>query len=146
MTHSNMEQEARSILLIDGGRESAMRMQGQFDRGGVLVKLYFVEDGEEAISFLLRAEPHTDAPRPVLIFLDMRLSDGGFEMLAMAKNDRNFARIPIIVFSLSENGEVEKAYSLHANCCVRRPQSAEELVQFVDFVRKFWLELITLGN
>jgi hypothetical protein len=67
-------------------------------------------------------------------------------MLAMAKNDRNFARIPIIVFSLFENGDVEKAYSLHANCCVQRPQSVEELVQFVDFIRKFWLELITLGN
>ena len=146
MKPDNLQQPARSILLIDGGREGAARIQTQFDRGGVSAKVHFVEDGEEAIAFLLRTEPHTSAPRPELIFLDMRLGEGGFEMLSMAKSDRNFARIPIIVFSLLENGEVDKAYSMHANCCVRRPQSTEELTLFVEFIRKFWLELISLPN
>lgn len=146
MTRNDSEQLARPILLIDGGRDSAALMQEHFDRKGASADIHFVQDGEEAIAFLLQTEPHTEAPRPALIFLDLELRQGGFEMLAMAKTDRKFARIPIIVFSLSENGDIEKAYSLHANCCVRRPRSAEELVVFVEFVRKFWLELIALGN
>jgi chemotaxis family two-component system response regulator Rcp1 len=137
----------RSILLIDGGRAEAELMQAQFRRGNVAAKLHFVADGEEAIEFLLKKDRYEDAPRPVLIFLDMRLANGGgFEMLTMAKTDRNLARIPIIVLSASPDGDVKKAYSLQANCCVNRPTSPEELTQFVKFIKVFWLEVMTLPN
>ena len=137
----------RSILLIDGGREDALLMEDQFRRDDVAANLYFVADGEEAIEFLLRKDRYADAPRPALIFLDMKLAmAGGFEMLTMAKADQLLARIPISVLTTSPDPDVQKAYSLHANCCVRKPSSPEELGRFVAFIRTFWLEMMTLPN
>ena len=147
MTERNVYSAPRSILLINGGRADAERMDAQFRRGDAVVKLHFVIDGEEAIEFLMKRDRYKDAPRPVLIVLDMRLANGGgFEMLTLAKRDRQLARIPIIVLSASRDGDIQKAYALHANCCVNRPKTAEELTRFVEFINMFWLELMTLPN
>ena len=147
MTARRVDPVAQSILLIDGSREGADLMQDQFYRGNIRAQLYFVADGEEAIEFLLRKDRYKSAPRPILIFLDMKLANGGgFEMLTLAKADQHLARIPIIVLATSDEGDVQTAYSLHANCCVHRPSSPEELGRFVEFIKAFWLDMISLPS
>jgi CheY-like chemotaxis protein len=145
MSRDNVPGFQPSILLIDGHPSEAALMEAQFRRVDVPALLHFVRDGEEALEFLFRKDPHGKAPRPALILLDMKLAnDGGFEMLTMTKNDASLARIPVIVLAHSPDRDVEKAYGLRANCCVRRPENAAELVDFVDFLRTFWLELMVL--
>ena|SRR5579871_5443586 len=120
-------------------------MEAEFLRVDAPARIYFVADGEEAIAFLLRTEGHEHAPRPAMIFLDLKLANGGgLEMLTMAKRDQRFARIPILVFSTAANGDVDKAYGLRANCCIRKPDSREDLIQFVSFIKHFWFEMLTL--
>jgi CheY-like chemotaxis protein len=141
----NVETRPPSILLIDGHASEAALMEAQFRRVDVPAMLHFVRDGEEAIEFLFHKNPHEKAPRPALILLDMKLANGGgFEMLTLAKSDESLARIPVIVMATAADSDVEKAYLLRANCCVRRPEGPEDLVQFVGFLRTFWLELMIL--
>jgi two-component system, chemotaxis family, response regulator Rcp1 len=147
MDGSSVKLPVRTILLIDGSPNDAALMEAQFRLIDVRAKLFFVADGEEAIGFLLNNSPHEEAPRPALIFLDMPLAnDGGFEMLTLVKRDVKFSRIPVIVLAARADGDVEKAYSLLANCCVRKPVSPDELTDFVGFIKSFWLEMMTLPD
>ena len=93
-----------------------------------------VEDGVEAMKFLRRQDPYTEAPRPDMIMLDLNLPrKDGREVLADIKSDDQLKTIPIVVLTTSHaDQDILRAYQLNANCYINKPV---DFNQFLDVIR-----------
>src|SRR5438132_12396350 len=90
--------------------------------------LQFASDGEDVLDYLRRTGKHANAlesPRPALILLDLNMPrKDGFEVLREIKADRDFRRIPVIVFTTSNrDDDVDSSYDLGASSYVTKPAS-----------------------
>lgn len=113
------------------------------------VELRIVENGEEALDYLLQRGRYADveaAPRPDLILLDLNMPRmGGREVLAHLKKHLVLCRIPVVVLTTSiQETDIVKSYDLGCNSYIQKPV---EIDQFIDVVRKlgnYWFEVVTL--
>ena len=108
--------------------------------------LHVVENGVEALKFLAKAESYSQAPRPDLILLDLNLPrKDGWDVLKTVKASEAFRNIPVIVLTTSADQEdVERAYSLHANCYISKPVDFEKYSEIIRSIEAFWLDVVTL--
>jgi two-component system, chemotaxis family, response regulator Rcp1 len=108
--------------------------------------LHVVENGVEALKFLARAGDYSQMPRPDLILLDLNLPrKDGWDVLKTVKESEDFKNIPVIVLTTSADQEdVERAYSLHANCYISKPVDFEKYTEIVRSIETFWLDVVTL--
>jgi len=86
-------------------------------------ELSVVQDGKEAVAFLLRHGQYANSPRPDLILLDWNLPKvDGSEVLEIIRTESALRAIPVVVLTGStEQIDVVKAYHLKANCYITKP-------------------------
>jgi CheY-like chemotaxis protein len=139
---------AMDILLIEDNSGDIRLIQEVFQKGSTEEKLHVVTDGEQAINFLRQQGEFASAPRPKLIFLDLNLpKKDGREVLAEIKADEQLKLIPVVVFTSSEaDQDVQKSYSLHANCYVVKPFDFDQYSEIINTIRNFWLNVVKLPN
>ncbi len=103
-----------------------------------------VGDGRAAIDYLSGSGPYRERdkyPVPALVLLDLNLPQvPGFEVLEWMRNNPDYARTPVVIFSSStrEDDQV-KARELGANEFVPKPSSGLKFADVVDALRKNWL-------
>ena len=136
------------ILLIEDNPGDARLTQEALREARVHNRLSHVHDGVEAMAFVRREAPHTNAPPPDLILLDLNLpKKDGREVLQEIKSDSRLQRIPVVVLTTSKAEEdVLKTYQLHANCYVTKPVDLEQFIKVVRSIDNFWLTVVTLPN
>jgi len=105
-----------------------------------------VTDGVQAMQFLHREEPYTDAPHPDLVILDLNLPrKHGKEVLQEMKNNPELTRIPVVVLSTSGSVEdVGDSYDLHANCFITKPLEPDQFSRVIECIQGFWLSVVNL--
>ena len=116
------------------------------DRGEEIQwELTVAKDGEEAVA-LLFDEEYNHLPLPDLILLDWNLPKlTGSEVLQRLKQDRQLRRIPVLVFSTSEeDADVHAAYDNHANGYITKPGTSEALAAIVETIERFWIAVAQL--
>jgi CheY-like chemotaxis protein len=131
------------ILLVEDSPDDADLMKVALNEGALAVSIRHVEDGEEAVAFLRRANGYESCPVPDLILLDLHLPrKNGFEVLAVIKEDAELRRIPVVVLTGSDNDKAFlEAYNLHANCCVAKPVDQDDCSLAVKKIERFWLQV-----
>lgn len=88
------------ILLIEDNEPDTILVKRSLDKSGLNFKLKVLEDGEEALDYLM----NLSSKLPDLILLDINLPKiNGFEILAEAITDKRFDKIPVIVLTTSES-------------------------------------------
>jgi CheY-like chemotaxis protein len=134
------------ILLVEDNPGDARLAVEAFRDARVRNNLSVVGNGEAALSFLRREPPHTQAPRPDLILLDLNLPRmGGRELLAKIKTDPDLQRIPVVVLTTSQDEEdIAQAYSLNANCYITKPVDLDAFFKVVQSIEDFWLKTVRL--
>lgn len=135
-----------NILLVEDNPGDARLMREALAHDGTPSKLAVVEDGDQALRYLHRNDPFSEAVRPDLIFLDLNLpKKDGREVLAEVKADESLKRIPVIVLTTSEaDRDVQRAYDLHANCYVKKPTDLDEYLDVIRACESFWLTVVRL--
>jgi CheY-like chemotaxis protein len=105
-----------------------------------------VEDAEEALAFLYRQGRHARAPRPDLIFLDLKLPGRHrLEFLAQMKADKGLRKIPVIVLTSSDAPEdILRAYDLQASCYITKPADLEEFTRVMNSIQGFCMTVVKL--
>ena len=133
-----------TVLLVEDNAGDVRLVREAFREGQMRHRLDVVGDGEEALAYLRRVEPHGAAPRPDLILLDLNVPrKNGYEVLREVKEDPGLRRIPVVVFSSSDaERDVALCYDLHANCCVQKPGGLEEFIAILQAIETFWLGTI----
>jgi CheY-like chemotaxis protein len=117
-----MEPE-RTLLLVEDSDPDAEALLRLARKLPLSVSVARVRDGESALDYLYRRGAYADAPRPVLVLLDLHLPGiGGQEVLAQLKADPELRSLPVVIFSSSERSQdVDDAYAGGANSYLFKP-------------------------
>ena len=124
------------ILIVEDDPDDAAVIEAAFKKSLAHAKTHLVLSGWEARVYLARESPHHDwerCPAPSLIVLDLGLPDiTGFDILEWMAEWEWLAKIPVIVFTASEDPEHERiAYELGARRYLRKPDDYGALVEAV---------------
>ena len=135
--------KSAEVLLVEDDETHAMLIMRCFERMGV-ANIHWVDDGEEALDYLLHRGKHEDRgknPRPDLILLDLRLPKrDGHEVLKDIKNSEDLKVIPVVILTTSKNEQdVTKAYLNHANSYLVKPLGFDKFQQMTEYLGTYWL-------
>lgn len=140
-----------TLLLADDDPEDRMLVHDALEEARWAVDLREVEDGDELIDYLRRrgryAQPD-ESPRPGLILLDLKMpGTGGLEALEEIKRASPLSRIPVVVLTTSSAEEdIAGAYDLGANSYIVKPSSFSTLVDAMQALERYWLDIVTLPS
>jgi two-component system, chemotaxis family, response regulator Rcp1 len=134
------------ILLVEDNPGDARLTREALAQSKVKNNLSYARDGEEAIAFLRREPPFSDAPTPDLVLLDLNLPRrDGREVLEDIKKDPKLRHIPVVILTSSQAEEdILRSYRLHANCFITKPVDFEQLTKVVHGIEQFWFTLVKL--
>jgi chemotaxis family two-component system response regulator Rcp1 len=136
------------ILLVEDNPGDARLTREALKDSKLNNKLYIVEDGVEALTFLKNEGAFTNAPRPDIILLDLNLPRmSGRELLEIIKADEVLKTIPIVVLTTSDDErDILTSYSLHANCYITKPVDMNQFVTIVKNIKDFWFTIVKLPS
>ena len=130
------------ILIAEDDADDRFLLQAAFDENSFNDILQFVENGVELLEHLNGCISAADIVLPDIILLDLNMpKKDGREVLREIKQVPEFRKIPIIIFSTTNNRqEITRCYELGANSYITKPNSFEQLIQVVKTIRHYWLE------
>lgn len=119
-----------SILLVDDEPADVRLVQELFKSSRMCNPLHVVEDGTEAVEYLLCKGRHSAASRPGLVLLDLNLPRmDGQEVLAWMRNEPAVRDIPVIILTNSEDGiELVNTYGKEVTRYITKPLTASGLL------------------
>jgi CheY-like chemotaxis protein len=134
------------ILLVEDTADQAEITMDTLREGRVRNTVHWVEDGEEAMSFLRQEGRFANSPRPDLILLDLKMPRmGGLEVLAEIKQHPDWKRIPVVIMTDSrDEKDMLAAYNRHANCFITKPIDLDQFMEAVRSIEEFWLTVVRL--
>lgn len=133
------------VLLVDDDEGEARLFMAACKACAPSLEVRHLSDGLKAVDALL----HERSWRlPDLLILDLQMPRmSGFEVLAELKVDGAMKRLPVIVFSTSDNpADVLRAYNLGANCYISKPLGFDRLCHLARTLVLFWRDLASLPS
>ena len=121
-----------TILLVDDDADDRMLFSAAFaevNKDHLLIQL---ENGQQLLQYLDEKIPIT--PRLIVMDSHMQIIDGE-EACRKIKNNKNYARIPVIVYSGSSSSfQQEPVLKWGANAYVQKPNTYEKTVEIVKSI------------
>ena len=136
MSLNNPQKELPVILVAEDDPDDRFLIEQAFKTSGFLNTLFFVEDGEELLDYLLGREQFA-ANKPTLpecLLLDLKMPrKDGREALWEIRQNPEFANLRILVLSTSDS-ENDKQYcaELGVSDYVTKPDSFKGLLALVE--------------
>ena len=130
------------VLMIDDSSDDVDLFQmAVARRDPPCLQLRVSLNGEEAVQYL-KAPERRSPEFPQFVLLDLNMPGrNGLEVLHDLKQDRALKRIPVFIFSTSNApSEITRAYDLGASAYFVKPDTFEELVEFIDTCCEFWMK------
>ncbi len=135
------------ILIAEDDADDRFLLQSAFEENGFKDKLQFVENGVELVEYLYKLTQDGNngkLPRFILLDLNMPKKDGR-EVLKEIKQNPSLKKIPVIVFSTTNNEqEMRRCYELGANSYITKPNSFENLIKTVAALRSYWIHTTSI--
>lgn len=139
-----MAKKENYILLVEDNPDDVELTLLAFKKNNFANEIKVVEDGEEAIHFLLGENGGVSKfGYPELILLDLKLPKvNGHEVLKEIKSHKKTRRIPVVILTSSQEEEdIIKGYDLGANSYVRKPVDYQDFVGVVNNLGVYWLAI-----
>jgi CheY-like chemotaxis protein len=139
-----------TILICDDDEDDRMLTQQALEAAHISNSLRFVKDGEQLLDYLYQrgefAGETGKAPRPGLILLDLNMPKmDGREALKVMKKDPALLDIPVVVLSTSRLDEdIVRSYRLGVNSFITKPVTFSGLVEAMNILGRYWLEIVEL--
>lgn len=134
------------ILLVEDNPDDVELTRLAFAEAGEPHRLHVVNDGAEAVEYLLGRGRHASrdvGDLPALVLLDLNLPRlDGREVLQAIRADDATRRLPVVMLTTSaEPFDVEEAYALGANSYIQKPVAFDRFVEVVRQVGRYWLTI-----
>ena len=138
-----------TILMADDDADDRLMTRGAFTESRIANDLRFVENGVELMDYLNRRGKYgnpEESPRPGLILLDLNMpKKDGREALREIKTDPNLRKIRVVVLTTSKTEEdIYRSYDLGACSFITKPVTFAGLVEVIQSLGKYWLEIVEL--
>jgi len=138
-----------TILMADDDADDRRLTKEALEESRLANGIRFVEDGEELMDYLRHTRkyaPPNESPRPGLILLDLNMPRyDGRAALKEIKNDPELRQIPIVILTTSKADEdVYRSYDLGVNSYIVKPVTFEALVDILQTIEKYWIEIVEL--
>lgn len=138
-----------TILMADDDADDRRLTKEALEESRLANGIRFVEDGEELMDYLRHKGKYASAqeyPRPGLILLDLNMPRyDGRAALKEIKNDPDLRQIPIVILTTSKADEdVYRSYDLGVNSYIVKPVTFEALVDILQTIEKYWIEIVEL--
>ncbi|HEY6160501.1 MAG TPA: response regulator [Bacteroidia bacterium] len=134
------------ILVADDDPDDQYMIREALSSSGSDRDICMVSDGEELLEFLTGTGKYKgkDLPVPLVILLDLNMpKKDGRECLREIKSTPGLKRIPIVVFSTSNNREdVTYSYEAGAASYITKPYSYNELVATMEIFKQYWFKTV----
>ena len=116
------------ILLVEDNPADARLAQDTIEQSHQQANITLVEDGDIALSVLRKEGEYSDAARPDLIMLDLRLPNkDGMEVLADLSQDADLITIPVMLLTGTEaESSLLESYSIPPSRYARKPLQLEQ--------------------
>jgi len=135
--------KAITILICDDDEDDVYLLRSVMEECEIKNPIVYAKNGLEALE-KLRSPDLQNKIGLVLLDLNMPKMDGR-EVLKAVKSDGLLRRIPVVILTTSSASEdIEKCYSIGANCYITKPASYENFNDTVKTLLKFWTELSRL--
>ena len=140
-----MEVEPARILLVEDDPLNVELLQLALNNYNFTNQIEFLEDGEQALQYLLGREGMPTHPIPDLVLLDLRLPKiNGVEVLRQIRNHQRTHNLPVVILtSSSEDNDLNECYALGINSFIVKPLDFERLICVMRRVRLYWMLLKT---
>jgi two-component system response regulator len=134
------------VLLVEDNPDDAALAIRALAKAKIRNRVYVAPDGADALDYLHRRGPHTEAPQPDLILLDLNLPRiDGRAVLEEIKRDERLRHIPVVVVTGSQDEEdMARSYQLHVHAYVTKPINPVQFLTAVNGIEQFWLEIVKL--
>jgi CheY-like chemotaxis protein len=141
----------RTILMVDDDPDDFFLAREAFKDNGLPIDFQLLSDGEELMDYLYRRGKFADLaerPFPCLILLDLNMpKKDGREALSEIRNEPDFRRIPIVIFTTSmEESDISRSYELGANSYITKPATFEDLSKVMKKLGEYWLDVVKLPD
>lgn len=129
------------ILLVEDNEDHAEIIRQSLSDNGIVKEIHWVKDGRDALDFVHRKGTYANAPRPVLIILDLNLPKAsGLEVLKEIKEDQDLKVIPVVMLTSSDqNEEMLKCYRLGVNSFITKPVKFDDYLEKLMSLEHYWL-------
>jgi two-component system response regulator len=116
-------------------------------KGRIANPLIFVEDGEQAISYLTGSGEYADRdeyPMPGLIFMDINMPKyNGLQVLEQIRQQPLLKDIPVVMLTVSDSDEdILRSYELDTVVYIQKPVTPENLTAVIQSLEQFEIQLV----
>jgi two-component system, chemotaxis family, response regulator Rcp1 len=136
-------QSSLEILLVEDNEGDVEMTERALRDGEPACRLSVVNNGLEALDFLLKRGGFASAFTPQLILLDLNMPRmDGKKFLEAIKEDSQLKTIPVVMLTSSQSPkDIRDCYERHANCYVVKPFEGKEFISAVRQIVTFWSRL-----
>ena len=137
--------ELRTILLAEDSPHDAEMAIDALREANLANPIVHVEDGVEALDYLLRRGRWSERPDEDLavLLLDIKMPRmDGLEVLTEIRKSDRFKSLPIVVLSSSrEESDLARSWDLGVNAYVVKPVDVDQFFDAVRTLGRFWAVL-----
>jgi two-component system response regulator len=132
----------RTILLAEDSPADAEMAVDALKEARLANPIVHVEDGVEAMDYLLRRGAFADRPEglPAVLLLDIKMPRmDGLEVLKEIRNTEELKRLPVVILSSSrEESDLARSWDMGVNAYVVKPVDVDQFFGAVQTLGKFW--------
>src|SRR3546814_6141713 len=132
----------RTILLAEDSPNDAEMAIDALRDAHLVNPIVHVEDGVEALDYLLRRGRFADRPEgdPAVLLLDIKMPRmDGLEVLTQLRQHDHLKRLPVVILSSSrEENDLARSWDLGVNAYVVKQVDVDQVFEAVKTLGKFW--------
>jgi len=138
-----------TVLMADDDEDDYILVKAAFEESPIKVDLRWVEDGQEAMDYLLHMGKYIareTSPRPDLILLDLLMPrKDGLETLKDIKGHPYLKEIPVVLLTSSTKPEpMYCGLKLGADSFIVKPCGMDEMIGIMGSLRDYYFGIVSL--
>ena len=138
-----------SILIVEDDAGHARLIEKNLKRAKISNLITRVENGQEALDFLLSegAFEGQERPSPLLVLLDLNMPVlDGYQVLERMKADSELKKIPVVVLTTTDDArEVSRCYQLGCSVYITKPVDYDSFCEAIQQLGLF-MSIVTVPN
>lgn len=126
--------------MVEDSLAQARLTMGALKKSPVDHRMTWLDDGADAVRFLLREGKYKQAPQPDLVLLDLNLPGRhGREVLSEIRRDERLGQTAVVILTASDDAEDhEHVEALGVQSYLTKPVDLDEFLRVVQEVKAYW--------